>query len=378
MPDLKTVVQRMIDAGESEEAIASVIQHIKAQTKPEPISNEPSDYTGGVMKSLFGGEALKTGLKGAEGYLKGATIDLPSSIAGGISSIYNALSSPIQTMKDLPGNVSGALSNIKDTTMMAGSQPESFGRMMGHIAGQPLATAGLVEAAPSIMKAAGTPIAAAGGMMQRFQPVSGMLPRIIEGRTMRNIEKIVGGKVKGFGERLKSSPIEGEVIQPPVSDVTEGQFTTKPSGELPPSNTSFYSPESTVQSVESNTPNYPPVIPKELPPASSIQLGGEVSQTPIDMDMQSPTSGSHMNTKPLPKMRIDLDGNFVNTETGQVFDKSGGPVSNVMPDRHSQMFDVNKPALPVPPIKQRILGQIYRLPTGVKGRWNGVNFNEVK
>src|SRR6185369_16636759 len=61
--DLQAIVQRMIDAGESEGNIASVIQHFRAQT-PRSVSvvpaSEPDTYLGGFMRSL-GQTAKDTG-----------------------------------------------------------------------------------------------------------------------------------------------------------------------------------------------------------------------------------------------------------------------------------------------------------------------------
>src|SRR4051812_38537978 len=53
MPDaLQSVVQRMIDAGESEANIATVIQHYQ-KSGPQPVAaSEPDTFMGGALKGL--------------------------------------------------------------------------------------------------------------------------------------------------------------------------------------------------------------------------------------------------------------------------------------------------------------------------------------
>lgn len=310
MPDnLKSIVQRMIDAGESEENIGKVIQHFKAQGTPAPEPQGdtyagPDTFWGGVMNSLnpFGGtddsgSAIEAGGRGALGWLKGATIDLPGSIVGGLQTIGNTIADPIGTIKSIPQG----LSNMWDTTMQAGSDPEAFGRMTGQLTGQPLVTAGIAKGAPLAKPYVGSALEGAGSVMRRYQPVSGFLPRLAEGRTLRNIERGVGGGLERLGQRMQTRTVQGEVVppsRPAPPPFTEGEIIdTTP--QLGPA-----------QSIQMPPPTEMPPVPPEfidsmmpqpmrpgLPPA-----GPRVFEMPepFNPDVQSPTAGSHMNSPATP------------------------------------------------------------------------------
>lgn len=261
---LESIVQRMIDAGEPEENIAQVIRSYQppAPQPPSTFRNDPTSFAGGVMKSLTSGEALGAGLKGGLGWLKGATIDLPSTIGGALSDIGQSISSPIETAKGGWGAItnpsetlSGMWNPIAETTARSGSDPEAFGRMMGVATGQPLTTYGLAKAAPIVgpptARGVGGAMAGAGRIMTKHQPVSGMIPRIAEMRTLRNIEKAAGKGLTNVGERVKSwgTPVvdaqplewagppwkEGEIIPEPPA-----QLGAAPSTALPASETDFF------------------------------------------------------------------------------------------------------------------------------------------
>lgn len=206
--DLESIVQKMIDANESEENIASVIKEFNSTNstpvKPTPKGDTykgPTTFSEGFKQSLTSGEALKTGLRGAKGFLKGATVDIPSSMFGALESIGNLITSPIETIKSIPSG----LSSMWDTTKRAGSEPENFGRMMGQVTGQPLVTAGIVKGAPTALKMSGGPIETTGRLMRQYQPLSGIIPRIAEMRTLRNIERGVGRKLESIGNRIKGA-----------------------------------------------------------------------------------------------------------------------------------------------------------------------------
>src|SRR5215471_6397199 len=111
--DLRIAVQKMIDAGESEENIATAIRNRKALMKKQPdqpsIKDEvaqttgdsykgPTDFWGGFKQALTGGDAISAGAQGGLGFLKGAIADLPSSIYGGLQGVANLISDPIGTV----------------------------------------------------------------------------------------------------------------------------------------------------------------------------------------------------------------------------------------------------------------------------------------
>lgn len=99
MPDpLETIVQRMIDAGEPEEAIAGVIQHFKsAQTPPEEESTlhalgsaaksfvTDPEFRKGFTKHLLTEEPATVGALGSLGVMGAGAVGVPAGIAGAAS-----------------------------------------------------------------------------------------------------------------------------------------------------------------------------------------------------------------------------------------------------------------------------------------------------
>lgn len=280
MPDnLETIVQRMIDAGESEENIKTVIEHFhQTPTKPTTLEGEPTTFWGGVKKSLTSGEALDAGLKGGLGWLKGATLDLPQSIIGGITGTANAIMHPIDTVSSIPDMAKG----FADTVMRAGSEPENFGRMMGQIGGQPLVTAGIGKGLPYVKAPVGAGIEATGRIMRKHQPLSGMIPRMVEPRIARTIERNIGSKIENIGQRMRIKTVDGEVI-PPEKMFDEGEII--PQEQLPPSDV-IYPPERTPEVREYRM--LPGREQPQLPPSETSFYAG--SRPPLGKDrmLQAP------------------------------------------------------------------------------------------
>lgn len=210
--DLESIVQKMIDAGESEENIAGVIKEYNK--KPPPEYKGPDTFWGGVKQSITSGEAPIAGLKGGLGWAKGATIDIPQSFLGALQSVGNLIANPIDTISSIPSSISSGIQNIGEMTARAGSNPEEFGRMVGGMTGQPLVTAGLAKGAPIIKPYAVKGLQKTGQVMQDYQPISGMIPRVAEMRTMRNVERALGSKLSNIGaEKPKIKPTSKEVIR---------------------------------------------------------------------------------------------------------------------------------------------------------------------
>jgi hypothetical protein len=308
MPDpLESIVQRMMDAGESEENIANVIRQYNTDNppvpkKPGPLSpySGPTDFWGGFTQSLLGGEAAKAGAQGALGFAKGATIDIPASIIGGLGQLGGAIAHPIETATNLPSNIANMASGMWETTQQAGSNPEAFGRMMGQVTGQPLVTAGLAKAAPVVVppaiQAAGRPVAGVGNLMAKYQPMSGMMPRFADIRTLRNLEAATGRGLSRLGERMKqvAPPVrQGEVLPPdwPPESMAGAQYTEVPPTAIPAPESpgTFYQGEA-APTPPAPPPYYPPSQPLALPPAQSISAPGDIPAT-FGMEGQSPIVG---------------------------------------------------------------------------------------
>lgn len=188
-------------------------------------SKQSDTFMGGFTDSLMNGEALRAGAKGGLGYLKGAVTDLPSSLAGGLKAIANAALHPIDTISNAPSDIANMASNISSTFSHAGSNPEAFGELMGQLTGQPVVTHGLIKGVPagtfgmtgdipsglSLARDAattakpyvGSALEATGGYMREHQPLSGLIPRIAEPRTLRNFESSIGGGIEDLGKRMQ-------------------------------------------------------------------------------------------------------------------------------------------------------------------------------
>lgn len=220
MPDIRTIVQRMVDANESDADIEAVIERYKELNPPKPQAppaapaqkiapDEEDSFFGGFTKSLFSGEALGAGLQGALGFAKGAIADLPSTIVGGVQDAFEAVSDPSRTIREAPGAFRYGIPEVAkvmgETTARAGSDPEAFGRMVGQFTGQPLATAGVIKGAPMLRKPIGATVEGAGRLMRKHQPITGMAPRVLEPRIARTMERGVGSGIEKLGQSIRGN-----------------------------------------------------------------------------------------------------------------------------------------------------------------------------
>lgn len=248
-PELESMLQQLIDAGGTDEELDELTNsYLDEQSQRQATAERnkfvgdvykgPDTFWGGVMKSLNpfaddGGEAIEAAKQGAKGYAKGAVLDIPQSIVGGITGLasgaYGMATDPVGTISSVPGKVRDIGRGIAQTTMQAGSEPEAFGRMSGQITGQPLVTAGLAPHTPAMIRGAGVPTEFVGQVMSKYQPVSGIIPKIGEPRTLRNIEKFVGGKVESAGKKMQSY---GRAATQPSSR----NIPPNPTSNTPPNN----------------------------------------------------------------------------------------------------------------------------------------------
>lgn len=250
-PELLAIVQKMIEEGQSEEDIAAVIREFDAQEIDRMKYKGPDTFWEGVNESLYpGGEAQTAAAQGGLGFLKGATLNLPGSILSGLGSVASAIANPRETIESIPnapGAIRDALGGMWETTKQAGTNPFEFGEMTGEIMGQPAVTAGIMAGAPGATRLAGVPVRGIGNIMQRNQPISGMVPRLFDVRSARNLEKWAGNWIARGGQRMMGGPdfdvtnpwprppvIEGEVVPPWF---TEGEVINPQNPALPPSMT---------------------------------------------------------------------------------------------------------------------------------------------
>lgn len=160
MPDLRSTVQKMVAAGESEEDIAAVIKKLKGQgseteiksglpdmspdlaPRPRDTSGEADTFAGGVLKSLGSGEAFKAGWEGLKGNFESIK-DIPANLAYGAKDWLDFQLNPGQTAL----RMGESLKQIPDIVRNAGNEPRTFGRTLGAFTTAPLVTEGLGAAA---------------------------------------------------------------------------------------------------------------------------------------------------------------------------------------------------------------------------------------
>lgn len=255
MPDdIREVVQRMIDAGEPEEAIAAVIRgnaiNQKMARKPTPGADQykgPTSFSGGLQQSLFGGEAIKAGLKGGLGWLKGATLDIPDTIGTMLSDAGEVISHPIRTLQDAPSAFREGLPamgrQFADVAANAGSDPEAFGRMMGQLTGQPIvmegarlgapmvkqipsATSTAVSKTPLLNKLVPGALEPTGRFLEGTRAYSTIptTPKGIVARTVGRVVSPVGTKIREIGENIR---LKRHGVQP-ANDLASAPFTPAP------------------------------------------------------------------------------------------------------------------------------------------------------
>jgi hypothetical protein len=139
------------------------------------------------------------------------------------------------------------------------------------------------------------------------------IPRIIESRMQRGIERGVGQGIEKLGKGMKSvgiKPLEGEIVLP---DIKDAEYTVKPQQKaLPASKTSFYETQSK--------------------PKPFIDMLDEESALQDGQDIQPPKTFKVINNESVkpstvkPKVRPNGDGTFTNIDTGEVLDGQMRPI----------------------------------------------------
>lgn len=289
--------------------------------------DEPGTSAGGIWESIKSGEALNAGLQGGLGFLKGAVLDIPETIIGGAQSAWNLAkdiapipgNNPLSAIGDRLAQIPEGIRGIDRIAQSAGSNPEEFGRMMGQMTGQPAVMGVAGPALPGIARAgirgAGLPVETVGRIMAKHQPLSGFIPRLMEPRIARTLEKSIGKGIENIGRKMRTKTVNGTVVEMFEPEVAEGNIVRikREPLELPPSRTSFYGQE--------ELPN--PIItpdrgtPKQLGPSKTFYM--------------EPTEGAIKNiaesvSKDKVKVRLNRDGTFTDMSTGEVFNAKGKPL----------------------------------------------------
>jgi hypothetical protein len=305
---------------------------------------------------------MQASMQGLGGFIEGALGDLPSTIGSSLKSTGLLALNPLEWGKRTIPEIPGALSSAWETTKSAGSDPEAFGRMMGNVTGQPLATEGLATGLP--IRALGYPIAGVGRIMQNYAPFSGFIPAKALGmrnlwtayKASRAMERATGRNVvEPFGEWLKQPNKLGVARKLEVPFSSSGtEFTPIRQGEVVPS----------------------AITSKELPtkvPQKLLGAGSTPPQQPLAHEMNvrmNPQTGEKFTgdsiikpdfTNPAPtkpKLRANTDGSFTNLETGEVIPppKPVGPLKAEIPTQSN--------------VNQEQWNKIQELQQNYRDEWN--------
>lgn len=255
MPDLQSVVQRMIDAGESEDAIGSVIK--AAKTNPElftssssvrPLSNTETDNP--VIAGIGGfGKGAVTGLKNAAIGFGGRIahpLDTIGGIVGGLANevvgtyhgIGNLASDPKQTLSDagsaimgMPGTIAQGVSDELD------KGPAQVGQDIGGMTADTMAGIGLAGGLRILPKPAAI---STGRFMQKAGGHTGFALRIMgahqigSGNPMGFVTMTLPESLKKGGEALERWATEpGALAATPESTFLQVQQDLVQAGQDP-------------------------------------------------------------------------------------------------------------------------------------------------
>lgn len=242
-PDLQTVVQRMIDAGEPEENIATVIQHYKSQAPPPAVAPKPSDLHRvdtnmiGVNQDWFANQASKLP----------RPMQYPAAFLGSLAgTALEAFSAPETVATAGAGLAAGRLPSIPEPTM-----PVSYP-----------AGAGLRGALRSM------------GSVAEHAPGSGAFGKLA-GRTLQKIPE---------AQTFQDLPLIQQMEQLPV----KGPFPERvsvPPWEMPPQTSAFNAQPLAVQMEQLPTTGPTPVR-TALPPTMSLMRPAGFNDLPLYQQME--------------------------------------------------------------------------------------------
>jgi len=376
-PKLEGIVQKMIDAGKSEENIASVIKQYKSTSssntpastvKPTagtgrgsgPTPNPDTEWWKGFGGSLFAPtndsmnhapEAVRAGEEGALGWAKGAIADLPQSLAGGLETVGGLMAYPIEETESIAHGLAGIPSQVADSFSKAGSDPYAFGETMGQLGGQPL----MADIAPGIIKA-GAPIAASatastlpmigrglqnvGDFVSRNQPITGMAPPFAAPRTLRLMEKGVG----------KLTNLAGRGMESVGNKITNALTEAKPDSDIVSSTLKNIKKPVTNANENDSTPNQtsPDNVARFQRKAGAIQSRIDDKYGPGNTDKASPSTQDTLNKTKQSIPVINRPGTFITLKNPtpdmiQQAQKLGYQFDSKTSDGHWRMRQTGRP-----------------------------------
>lgn len=195
---LKRIVQRMIDAGEPEEAIAAVIQGYKPQPEQPKTPEKPPQ---GAVERMVGG--LRGFERATTPQAIGEAISrVPAGVLGMIKTAFDTVADPeaaaasaMETIKNLPATIKQAAS---DAIELARSDPEGWGEAVGNLT----VDTGLAFAGARAVPVIGRPAAAKTGALMERIGTSGAWPIRIRGAHQLGSKNPLGIVTMGMPEAL--------------------------------------------------------------------------------------------------------------------------------------------------------------------------------
>lgn len=328
----------------------------------------PTTYDEGYNQSLYSGEAFTNGLNNAGRYLKGAILDIPETVGGILKSGYDFgdkfLHDPASAIKSIPKSFAQSMQGIGNAVKYAGSDEGSgnFAEMMGQMTGQPL----------TIAK---SPLLVGGSMELAGKGVKNFgigMPRLLESRLQRGIERGVGKGAEYVGKNIRNAPknirnkinnylrkpLEGEIVSEDLPNIQDGEIIPTYPKALPTSKVFHYGTEGANPPGKIRTINNKVVTaPEDSPLQEGMTLSPEVETSyrkPVidenailkeGQELPSVKRGSTTYSKnhPMkPKVRLNRDGTYTDLETGEVFNSIGKPMAKPTIDRNSPFFKKNR------------------------------------
>lgn len=309
----------------------SSLEEIKSN--PISISNDAADtFWEGFANSYKTGEAQDVNTRALKGYAKGA-INLPKTIMGMVDTASSLYNNPMETIRNIPSGIVSGIKGMYDTTRMAGSNPEAFGEMLGESTGQPLLTAGMAKAAPSV-------ISKAGRGLQNY-PLTDWVPgsrfvippavrrldkNVLSGAVGRGIEK-VGNMMRG-----KVKAVDGKIVEVSKdSPFVEGELVSKvhlPANQksLPPSKVFHYGDEAK--------------LPKDN--RSIRERIKEIENLPDEVASTKSQSLDELLNELMEGQELPKPRRKVNVQGGTYTDKTTGEILKEPMNKNSQFFKRNQ------------------------------------
>lgn len=199
---------------------------------------------------------------------------------------------------------------------MAGGMAQGIGNVVDDMT-SPLGLAmTLGPKIPGATKLLGYPTELAGSVIKKY----GIgLPRILESRLQRGLERNIGRGIEYVGSKMKSIGNTGkELTSESLPKIVDGEIISRSPSipipkELPPSKVDFYSEPTKDLKLRMKLDSDLPIQEgQEIPKVEKFKVIRQENQPLVK-----------------PKLRANGDGTFTNLDTGEMFDKKGNSIIEI-------------------------------------------------